>query len=98
VKTLEQRFATTLAKNNHLHGRDEALFLLAFKADDKPSKQRALKLAETNWKTQKEPDDTITLLRAIIANKDSSKQHIITDWVKKHAVQDQRLASLLSLK
>jgi tetratricopeptide (TPR) repeat protein len=98
VKTLEQRFATTLAKNNHLHGRDEALFLLAFKADDKPSKQRALKLAETNWKTQKEPDDTLTLLRAIIANKDSSKQHIITDWVKKHAVQDQRLASLLSLK
>lgn len=97
VNTLEQRFANTLAKNNHMHGRDEAIFLLTFKADDETSKKRALKLAETNWKTQKEPDDTLTLLRAIRINQDADKQHILANWVKQHKLQDQRLASLLSL-
>jgi Tfp pilus assembly protein PilF len=97
VNTLEQRFANTLAKNNHTHGRDEAIFLLVFKADDETSKKRALTLAETNWKTQKEPDDTLTLLRAIRMNQDTDKQQTIANWVKQHKLQDQRLASFLSL-
>lgn len=53
LNKLEQRFADTLLKNNHIHGRDEALFLLEFKNDKKESKKRALQLAEKNWKVQK---------------------------------------------
>lgn len=89
VNRLEQRFANALAKNNHIHGRDEALFLLAFKTDD-ASKKRALKLAETNWATQKEPDDALILLQAAIANQNTDKQQKIIDWVKQHKLQDQR--------
>ncbi|MCK5903178.1 MAG: hypothetical protein KAG28_08500 [Cocleimonas sp.] len=97
VNRLEQRFAKTFANNNHRHGREEALFLLVFKAQHKASQQRALELAEINWKTQKEPDDALILLRAVDINQSTNKQQIISSWVKQHKLEDQRLALRLSL-
>ncbi|MCK5897294.1 MAG: hypothetical protein KAG20_10835, partial [Cocleimonas sp.] len=96
VTLLEQRFANAFAKNNHTHGREEALFLLEFKMKDKASKQRALKLAKKNWDSQKEPDDALIFLRAIRANQLIDQQKILIQWMKQHKLQDQRLTALLN--
>ena len=92
IKQLEQRFANALAKNNHIHGRDEALFLLEFKADKVESREYALKLAEINWKTQKEPDDALILLRASHANKNRETAKLVIEWIKKSKLQDPRIS------
>jgi len=96
IKTLGQRFESTLARNSHIHGRDEALFLLEFKSNDESSKKRALKLAVTNWKTQKEPDDALILLRAAIANQEKGQVKVVFDWIQTHKLQDHRIRNLLN--
>jgi tetratricopeptide (TPR) repeat protein len=96
LTVLKQRFANTLLKNNHIHGRDEALFLLEFNDDKTDNKKRALQLAEKNWDVQKEPDDALILLRAAIANQQTEKAQIIFDWIEKNKLQDQRIEKLRS--
>ncbi len=94
INTLEKRFADIFSNNNHVHGRDEALFLLEFKQDKLASRKRALQLAEQNWNVQKEPDDALILLRAAIANQRPDKAQIVFDWVNKNKLEDQRIKIL----
>lgn len=95
INTLEKRFADTMARNNHTHGRDESLFLIEFKANDAESRAYALTLAETNWKTQKEPDDALILLRATHANKQPEKANKVLDWIRENKLQDPRMSQFI---
>lgn len=90
-KTLEIRYENALKRHGHIHGRDEALFLMEFKTDDNKSLKKALKLALVNWKYQKEPDDALILLRAATASNDRKKVQQVLTWLKRHKLEDVRL-------
>ena len=93
---LESRFETAIKRHNHSHGRDEALFLLAFKADQPEARKRALKLAVSNWESQKEPDDALTLLRAAKLSDDKDGLKQVKSWIEQHKLQDVRLQKIVS--
>jgi predicted Zn-dependent protease len=96
-KLLLSRYKAASLRGSQLHQRDEALFLLEFKQNDKVALKRALDLAINNWKIQKEPDDALILLRAARVNQSTSQIKVIRDWISTHNLQDQRLKEYLQL-
>lgn len=88
---LEARY-TAIRLRGDSPERDTALYLLAFEGD----KAQALQIAQANWQIQKEPEDTVLLLQAALANQDWQTLKQLRDWLANNQQQDQRYKALLA--
>lgn len=89
---LAARFAAGRARGSSVHVREEVRFTLALLQDP----QKALMLAQDNWKVQKEPWDARLLLESAWATGRKDAANPVLDWLTKNHVQDLRLQQLAS--
>lgn len=92
---LSDRYASAKLRGDEVHQREESRFLL--QVLHKP--KEALKLAQENWKVQREPADALILLNAAIAANEPNAGLPVLEWMKQSGIQDKKLqqrAALLS--
>lgn len=82
-------FAAARRRDEALHLREEARYLLAT-ADDP---RAALQLAQKNWRIQREPPDARVLLRAAAAAGDSAAAEPVRQWMRQTRLEDVRLTA-----
>lgn len=89
-RALQARFDAARERGDTTHSREEALFVL------RVLKQapQALKLAQTNWATQREPLDARLLLESAIAAGDAQAAQPVLNWMKATAIEDPLLHRL----
>jgi len=90
VAMLKDRFDASALRGDKLHLQEEARFHL-YLQDDIPG---ALRLAEENYRTQREPRDARILLEAALAAKQSSAAQPAIDWLSKSGYEDPLYARL----
>jgi hypothetical protein len=56
--------------------------------------QRALPLAEANWKVQREPADARILLESALVTKNPQAAQPVLDWMKRNRMEDFHLQQL----
>ena len=88
---LAARFDAARRRGDSLHQREEARFTLAI-VGDAPA---ALKLAQENWKVQKEPADLRILLEAAAAANDTATLKQASEWAASNRLQDVSLSQLM---
>jgi len=77
VTTLRARFDASRARGDTVHRREEARFQLQLNGDPK----LALRLAQENWKIQREPADLRILAEAARATSDTSARETVRQWL-----------------
>ncbi|MDX2252909.1 MAG: hypothetical protein NW202_11515 [Nitrospira sp.] len=87
---LAARFYAGRDRGTATHVREEARFTLTLQHDA----QRALPLAQANWKVQREPADARILLESALAAKNQPAAQPVLDWMKAHRVEDVHLHQL----
>ncbi|BFU92504.1 MAG: hypothetical protein NTAFB01_36910 [Nitrospira sp.] len=87
---LAARFAASRERGTTVHVREEARFTLALLHDA----ERALPLAQANWKVQREPADARILLECALSNKNRAAAQPVLDWLSHNHVEDFRLRQL----
>lgn len=90
VAVLAARFAAGRARGTNAHVREEARFTLALLRDP----QRALPLAQVNWKVQREPADARILLESALATGNREAAQPVLDWLRTNQIEDLRLQQL----
>jgi tetratricopeptide (TPR) repeat protein len=95
--TLEERLRTRLADarqrgdgSDLLHARDWAQFEL-----ERGNTSEALRLAQANWRDQREPADLLILARAAKAAGDAKMFAEVRSWIARTKLQDVRLSEVL---
>jgi len=91
---LESRFEEIRLRGSQPHGRFEARYALELKNDP----QRALTVALTNWKKQKETRDTRNVLEAAVAADNPAAAHPVLMFLEEYGTEDvvlQKLAKQL---
>jgi tetratricopeptide (TPR) repeat protein len=95
---LEARLATRLEDarrrgdgSDLLHARDWAQFEL-----DRGSVAEALRLAQANWRVQREPADLLVLARVATAARDDDARAEVIAWMKRTRLQDVRVDAVLA--
>ncbi len=86
---LEARFAAGRARNDSVHRREEARFLLLI---GQPGP--ALKLALENWAVQREPADARVLLEAALASRDPKAAAPALAFLEESRLEDSYIARL----
>lgn len=81
------RFSALAARGEHVHLREEALFTLHVLGDT----ERALVLARSNWRQQREPVDLLIYQQTARARKSIADLGLIEAWLRKSRLQDVRL-------
>lgn len=84
---LALRFETSRRRGDATHQREEARFMLHVR-DDTPA---ALRLAEANWRVQREPADASILLEAAAAGHVPDRAAPVVAWMDKNHVEDRGL-------
>ena len=84
IQSLDDRFSEAALRGEQLHLQEEARFRLYLKDDPKG----ALRLAQANWKTQREPRDVAILLEAAIATGDQVAAQPALDWLEQSGFED----------
>jgi hypothetical protein len=77
LTTLRARFDASRARGDTVHRREEARFQLQLNGDPK----LALRLAQENWKVQREPADLRILAEAAHATGDTSARETVQRWL-----------------
>lgn len=88
---LTDRFAAAQARGELLHAREAAMF--ALERDDTAA---ALKLAQLNWKDQREPADLRILALAARATNDAATLTDVRNWIERTGLRDVRVERALS--
>ena len=91
IDDLSARFAASRLRGDATHSREEARFELTLMGNA----QRALELALSNWRTQREPADARILLEAALAEKAPEAAEPALAWIQATGLEDQYLASLV---
>jgi hypothetical protein len=91
VNTLTARYEAARLRNERLHLREEARFLLQVRHQP----VEALKLAIENWQTQKEPADLRILLEAATAARDRVAAQSALAWVARTQLEGHTIAQLV---
>ncbi len=86
---LAATFAAEAQRNDGVHRREQARFLLDVQNDP----HAALNVALQNWQVQHESDDMLILVRAAKAAGSASKAQPVLTFVREQHVQDVRLAA-----
>lgn len=90
INTLQARFAAGRLRQENLHQGDEARFALhLLKQPDK-----ALKLAQANWRLQKEPKDARILLEASIAANEPNAAEPVLELLRQTGMEHAQLKRL----
>ena len=87
---LRDRFVAAALRGDRLHEQEAARFEL----DIEGNAGRALKLANANYKIQKEPRDAEILMRAAIAAQQAQTAQVAMDWLRTSRYQDPALQAL----
>jgi len=87
IQALKARFDAAALRGDKLHLQEEARFNLHLLAQ----KEKALALAQENWKSQREPRDARILLEAALATNDPSAAKEALDWLERSGHEDPRL-------
>jgi hypothetical protein len=90
ANNLQARYEAARARNERLHLREEARFLLHVR--NQPTE--ALKLAVENWQTQKEPADLRILLEAANATGERATAREALAWLKRTQLEGRVIAQL----
>jgi len=88
---LKDRFDAARRRGDSLHRREEARYTLELAGDS----GAALKLAQDNWKVQRESADLRILVATAKAAGDATAMREATDWAHKNHLEDATLAALL---
>ncbi|HEX5064249.1 MAG TPA: hypothetical protein VFV99_32970 [Kofleriaceae bacterium] len=91
VREMRARFASAAEREDRVHLREEAMFVLA--VDNDPD--RALDLARKNWDVQKELADARLLAQAAVEAKQPRAAAPVIAWAHATGVRDARLAHWL---
>jgi len=84
IRALEDRFSEAGLRGEKLHLQEEARFRLFLKKDA----LGALKLAEENWKSQREPRDAAILIAAALAARNPRAAQPALDWIEQSGFED----------
>lgn len=87
IQALEARFDAAALRGDKLHLQEEARFNLYLLGQ----KEKALALAQENWKSQREPRDARILLEAALAVSNRSAAKEALDWLERSGHEDPRL-------
>ena len=87
---LRDRLVAAALRGDRLHEQEAARFEL----DIEGNAARALKLANANYKIQKEPRDAEILMRAAIAAQQAQTAQVAMDWLRTSRYQDPALQAL----
>lgn len=93
VSTLTARFAASRERGTNVHAREEARFTLVLLGNP----QQALRLAQMNWKVQREPADARILLETALAAGNRTAAQPALDWLSMNHVEDLHLQKLVTL-
>ena len=91
VTTLRARFDASRARGDTVHRREEARFQLQLNSDPK----LALRLAQENWKVQREPADLRILAEAAHATSDTSARETVRQWLSTTGLEYAAVAALV---
>jgi tetratricopeptide (TPR) repeat protein len=84
---LGNTFALEEQRGDVVHRREQARFLL----DVESQPDKALAAAEANWRTQREPDDVLILLRAAWAARQPEAAQPALEFIRRHKLEDIRI-------
>ena len=90
IALMKERFAASALRGDKLHQQQEARFHL-YLLGDVPG---ALRLAEENYRTQREPVDARILLEAALAAKDRQAAQPALEWLRTSGYEDPHFARL----
>lgn len=90
VDALQSRFSAAAMRGDTVHLREQARFKLQLQNDP----ETALRIAQENWSTQKEPADARLLLEAALANRDEEPAKPVLAWMSQTGVEDKSLQEL----
>ena len=90
IAMLKQRFDASALRGDKLHQQEEARFHLYLQADA----PGALRLAEENYRLQREPRDARILLEAALAAKQPHAAQRALDWLRASGYEDAHFAKL----
>lgn len=90
IEALRARFDASARRGDSLHQREHARFAL-YLAD---APKIALRLAQANWETQREPADARILLEAALAADAPAAAAPVLAWMAQTKIEDARLATL----
>ena len=93
ISTLTARFAASRERGTNVHAREEARFTLVLLGNP----QQALRLAQMNWKVQREPADARILLETALAADNRTAAQPALDWLSMNHVEDLHLQKLVTL-
>ncbi|HET7765825.1 MAG TPA: hypothetical protein VFK92_12115 [Burkholderiales bacterium] len=98
IEALRSRFEAAALRGDKLHQQEEARFNLYLLGN----KEKALALAQENWRLQREPRDARILLEAALAMKDPAAAQDALDWLERSGNEDplirQTAQKLMALK
>ena len=89
--TLMARFEASRRRGSEIHRREEARF--KYELLGQPAE--ALRLAEENWRVQKEPQDALVVLEAALAAGDPERAVPVAEWLRGVGLQDVKLEALM---
>ena len=84
VQALKARFDAAALRGDKLHLQEEARFNLRLLGQE----ERALALAQENWRSQREPRDARILLESALALRDPSAAKEALDWLDRSGHED----------
>jgi predicted Zn-dependent protease len=84
IEALRSRFDAAALRGDKLHQQEEARFNLYLVEN----KEKALALAQENWKLQREPRDARILLEAALAMKNPAAAQDALDWLERSGHED----------
>jgi len=84
IEALRSRFDAAALRGDKLHLQEEARFNLTLLGQ----KEKALALAQENWKLQREPRDARLLLEAALAMNDSGAGKDALEWLERSGHED----------
>ncbi len=87
IQALEDRFAEAGLRGEQLHLQEEARFRLYLGKNA----AGALKLAEANWQSQREPRDAAILIAAALAARNPKAAKPALDWLEESGFEDREL-------
>ncbi len=87
IQALEDRFTEAGLRGEQLHQQEEARFRLYLRKDA----AGALKLAEANWQSQREPRDAAILIAAALAARNPRAARPALDWLEASGFEDPEL-------
>ncbi len=93
--TLADRYAAARLRGDTTHEQEESRFCLQILKQPAD----ALRLAQSNWKVQREPRDARVLLEAAVATRQPEAAQPVIDWMRETHIEDwylQRLADELA--